>query len=84
MRVKKIKNHVNGHAGVQVDRVMDWNSDNYAHRIFLKQELSGGVARVAKADAGLAETVCVNPTGVPRLQENAPPYDPTVGLCLGS
>ena len=23
-------------------------------------------------------------TGVPRLQENAPLYDPTVGLCLGS
>ena len=23
-------------------------------------------------------------TGVPRLQETAPPYDPTVGLCLGS
>ena len=22
--------------------------------------------------------------GVPRLQENAPPLDPTVGLCLGS
>ena len=24
------------------------------------------------------------PTGVPRSQENAPPQDPTVGLCLGS
>ena len=24
------------------------------------------------------------PTGVPPLQENAPPWDPTVGLCLGS
>jgi len=24
------------------------------------------------------------PTGVPHLQENAPPRDPTVGLCLGS
>ena len=23
-------------------------------------------------------------TGVPRLQENAPPSDPTVGLCLKS
>ena len=23
-------------------------------------------------------------TGVPHLQENAPPWDPTVGLCLGS
>ena len=23
-------------------------------------------------------------TGVPQLQENAPPKDPTVGLCLGS
>ena len=25
-----------------------------------------------------------DPTGVPHLQENAPPQDPTVGLCLGS
>ena len=24
------------------------------------------------------------PTGVPHLQEKAPPKDPTVGLCLGS
>ena len=24
------------------------------------------------------------PTGVPQLQENAPPWDPTVGLCPGS
>ena len=22
-------------------------------------------------------------TGVPRAQETAPPYDPTIGLCLG-
>ena len=22
------------------------------------------------------------PTGVPHIQENAPPWDPTVGLCL--
>ena len=26
----------------------------------------------------------VHPTGVPHLQENVPPQDPTVGLCLGS
>ena len=27
---------------------------------------------------------CTPRTGVPYIQEHAPPYDPTVGLCLGS
>jgi hypothetical protein len=31
-----------------------------------------------------ASRECIQLTGVPHSQENAPPWDPTVGLCLGS
>ena len=48
-------------------------------------KFDGGVpSHTCTADSWLSLELVGHITGTPHLQENAPPRDPTVGLCLGS
>ena len=59
-----------------------WNTGS--HDVGLIQRIKAPPRSTCMPEPKLFFGISSQETGVPHLQENAPPLDPTVGLCLGS